>query len=39
MYSSGIPAVEAHKWRRIYSRLKQLDELAKRIKELESSNK
>lgn len=39
MYSSGIPAVEAHKWRRIYSRIKQLDELAKRIKALESYNK
>ena len=35
MYSSGIPAVETSKWRRIYSRIKQLDELAKRIKALE----
>ncbi len=39
MYSSGIPAVEAHKWRRILTRIKQLDELAKRIKALESTNK
>jgi len=35
MYSSGIPVVEAHKWRRILGRIKQLDELAKRIKALE----
>jgi UDP-3-O-[3-hydroxymyristoyl] glucosamine N-acyltransferase len=35
MYSSGVPAVEARKWRRIISRIKQLDELAKRIKALE----
>lgn len=39
MYSSGIPAVEARKWRRILGRIKQLDELAKRIKALESTNK
>ena len=39
MYSSGIPAVEARKWRRILGRIKQLDELAKSIKALESTNK
>lgn len=38
MYASGIPAVEARKWRRIHGRIKQLDELAKRIKALESIN-
>lgn len=35
LYASGIPAVEARKWRRIHGRIKQLDELAKRIKALE----
>ena len=39
MYSSGIPAVEARIWRRILGRIKQLDELAKRIKSLESTKK
>ena len=39
MYSSGIPAVEARIWRRILGRIKQLDELGKRIKSLESTNK
>ena len=39
MYSSGIPAVEVRKWRRILGRIKQLDELAQRIKALESTNK
>ena len=39
MYSSGIPVVEARKWRRILGRIKQLDELAKSIKALESTNK
>jgi len=39
MYSSAIPAVEARKWRRILGRIKQLDELAKSIKALESTNK
>ena len=32
---SVIPAVEASKWRRILARIKQLDELAKRVKALE----
>lgn len=36
MYASVIPAVEASKWRRILGRIKQLDDLAKRIKALES---
>jgi len=36
MYASVIPVVEARKWRRILGRIKQLDELAKRIKALES---
>ena len=35
MYASVIPAVEASKWRRILARIKQLDELAKRVKALE----
>jgi UDP-3-O-[3-hydroxymyristoyl] glucosamine N-acyltransferase len=35
MYASVIPAVEASKWRRILTRIKQLDELAKRVKALE----
>ena len=39
MYSSGIPAVEVRKWRRILGRINQLDELAQRIKALESTNK
>lgn len=39
MYASVIPAVDAGKWRRILPRIKQLDELAKRIKALESKNK
>ena len=39
MYASVIPAVEAGKWRRILARIKQLDELAKRIKALETKNK
>jgi UDP-3-O-[3-hydroxymyristoyl] glucosamine N-acyltransferase len=39
MYSSGITVVEARLWRRILGRIKQLDELAKRIKALESTNK
>lgn len=38
MYASVIPAVEARKWRRILGRIKQLDEMAKRIKDLESNN-
>lgn len=38
MYASVIPVVEAGKWRRILARIKQLDELAKRIKALESKN-
>ncbi len=39
MYAAVIPVVEARKWRRILGRIKQLDELAKRIKALESKNK
>jgi len=39
MYAAVIPVVEARKWRRILARIKQLDELAKRIKALESKNK
>ena len=35
MYAAVIPVVEARKWRRILGRIKQLDELAKRIKALE----
>jgi UDP-3-O-[3-hydroxymyristoyl] glucosamine N-acyltransferase len=38
MYASVIPVVEAGKWRRILSRIKQLDDLAKSIKALESKN-
>ncbi len=38
-YASLLPALEAGKWRRILPRIKQLDELAKRIKALESKNK
>ena len=36
MYMSVIPAMEAGKWRRILTRIRQLDDLAKRIKALES---
>ena len=38
MYSSAVTIVEARKWRRILGRIKQLDELAKRIKALEIKN-
>jgi len=38
MYAAVIPVVEARKWRRILGRIKQLDELAKRIKALELQN-
>lgn len=38
VYASVIPVVEAGKWRRILARIKQLDDLAKRIKALESTN-
>ena len=38
VYASVIPVVEAAKWRRILARIKQLDDLAKRIKALESTN-
>jgi len=38
MYAAVIPVVEAAKWRRILPRIKQLDELAKRIKALETVN-
>jgi UDP-3-O-[3-hydroxymyristoyl] glucosamine N-acyltransferase len=36
IYSSALTIVEARKWRRIAGRIKQLDDLAKRIKALES---
>jgi len=39
MYAAVIPVIEARKWRRILGRIKQLDELAKRIKALELENK
>ena len=39
MYAAVIPAVEAGKWRRILGRIKQLDQLAKRIIALEQKNK
>ena len=38
IYGSAIPVSEAGKWRRIIARIKQLDDLAKRIKALESTN-
>jgi len=38
IYASVIPAVEAGKWRRVLARIKQLDDLAKRIKALESKD-
>ncbi len=39
IYASVVPIVEAGKWRRILGRIKQLDQLAKRIKALELKNK
>ncbi|UCB54364.1 MAG: UDP-3-O-(3-hydroxymyristoyl)glucosamine N-acyltransferase [Thiotrichales bacterium] len=39
MYAGVIPVVEVRKWRRILGWIKQLDELAKRIKALELKNK
>ena len=39
IYASVVPIMEAGKWRRILGRIKQLDELAKRIKALELKNK
>ena len=39
MYAAVIPVVEAGKWRRILARIKQLDDMAKRLKALESKNK
>jgi len=39
IYASVMPALEAGKWRRILARIKQLDDLAKRIKALETKNK
>ncbi|MGB5585202.1 MAG: UDP-3-O-(3-hydroxymyristoyl)glucosamine N-acyltransferase [Gammaproteobacteria bacterium] len=36
IYASVIPVVEAGKWRRILTRIRQLDDLARRIKALES---
>jgi UDP-3-O-[3-hydroxymyristoyl] glucosamine N-acyltransferase len=38
MYAAVIPVVEAGKWRRTLARIKQLDDLAKRLKALESKN-
>jgi UDP-3-O-[3-hydroxymyristoyl] glucosamine N-acyltransferase len=38
MYAAAIPAVEAGIWRRLLGRIKQLDQLAKRIKALELKN-
>ncbi|QIK39099.1 UDP-3-O-(3-hydroxymyristoyl)glucosamine N-acyltransferase [Caldichromatium japonicum] len=37
VYSSGIPAMPNRDWRRTVARIKQLDELARRIKQLELS--
>ena len=39
MYAAVIPVVEAGKWRRILARIKQLDDMAKRLKALEIKNK
>ena len=39
MYAAVIPAVEAGIWRRLLGRIKQLDQLAQRIKALELKNK
>jgi UDP-3-O-[3-hydroxymyristoyl] glucosamine N-acyltransferase len=36
VYASAIPVLEAGKWRRILARIKQLDDLAKRVKALET---
>ncbi|MBT8127099.1 MAG: UDP-3-O-(3-hydroxymyristoyl)glucosamine N-acyltransferase [Gammaproteobacteria bacterium] len=38
VYASVIPVLEAGKWRRILARINQLDDLAKRIKALETKN-
>jgi len=35
VYSSGTPIQESTKWQRIYVRLTQLDEMAKRLKQIE----
>jgi UDP-3-O-[3-hydroxymyristoyl] glucosamine N-acyltransferase len=37
VYSSGIPAMPNGDWRRSVARFRQLDELAKRLKQLESA--
>ena len=36
VYSSGAPVETNQKWHRNYLRIKQLDEMARRLKELES---
>jgi UDP-3-O-[3-hydroxymyristoyl] glucosamine N-acyltransferase len=35
LYSSGIPAMPSAEWRRNIARLRHLDELARRVKQLE----
>jgi len=35
VYSSGIPAMPAHDWRRQVVRFRQLDDLARRVQQLE----
>ena len=39
MYSSGIPATEARLWRRIVARLKNLNDLARRVTKIEETIK
>lgn len=39
VYSSGVPLEATAKWRKNYARFKQLDEMAKRIKQLENELK
>jgi len=34
-YSSGIPAMPSGEWRRVVARLRHLDDLARRLKQLE----
>ena len=34
-YSSGIPSEDTHQWHRTYVRIKQLDELMRRVRKLE----
>jgi UDP-3-O-[3-hydroxymyristoyl] glucosamine N-acyltransferase len=38
MYGSGLPVAPMNKWRRILARIYQLDELAKRVIQLEKKN-